>query len=281
MSYLAVCAIYRDEGHYLREWLEFHRLVGVERFFLYNHLSKDDHREVLAPYVERGIAVVHDWSEADPPQMAAYEDCVERHGAEARWIAFIDLDEFLFSPTGTPVPDLLREYEQFPGVGVNWALFGSSGHVTRPPGLVIETHTWRVAAGPNRHIKTIADPRRVLSIPTPHFCKFDEGLAVDENQRPITGPPFSMTAEVSFARLRLNHYAIKSEEEFVRKLERGDAAGMPKLGLVTEEQYMTRMKRYNDVEDHTILMYLPKLREALRQPAAARAGSQAIRRSSP
>ena len=41
--YLAVCAIYRNEAPYLREWIEFHRLVGVERFFLYNNESTDDH----------------------------------------------------------------------------------------------------------------------------------------------------------------------------------------------------------------------------------------------
>jgi hypothetical protein len=263
MSYLAVCAIYRDEAHNLREWLEFHRLVGVERFFLYNHLSTDDHRAVLAPYVERGIAVVHDWAEADPPQMAAYEDCVERHGAEARWIAFIDLDEFLFSPTGAPVPDLMREYERWPGVGVNWAVYGSSGHSSPPPGLVTESYLRRAEAGPNVHIKTIADPRRVRSITSPHFCKFDEGLAVDENQRPITGPPYSMTGEVSFARLRVNHYAIKSEEEYRRKLARGSADGAPKQASLTAEQLERRAGFYNDVEDRTILMYLPRLRAAL------------------
>ena len=32
-SYLSLCAIYRDEARYMREWLEFHRLFGVERFF--------------------------------------------------------------------------------------------------------------------------------------------------------------------------------------------------------------------------------------------------------
>ena len=59
--YLSICAIYRDEAPYLREWIEFHRLVGVERFFLYNNGSEDDHLEVLAPYVEDGIVVLHDW----------------------------------------------------------------------------------------------------------------------------------------------------------------------------------------------------------------------------
>ena len=39
--YLAICAVYRNEAPYLREWIEFHRLVGVERFFLYNNRSTD------------------------------------------------------------------------------------------------------------------------------------------------------------------------------------------------------------------------------------------------
>ena len=42
--YLAVCAIYRDEASYMQEWIEFHRLVGVERFYLYDNNSVDDHR---------------------------------------------------------------------------------------------------------------------------------------------------------------------------------------------------------------------------------------------
>ena len=53
--YLSIAAIYRNEAPYLREWIEFHKLVGVERFFLYNNESTDDHRAVLAPYVEAGI----------------------------------------------------------------------------------------------------------------------------------------------------------------------------------------------------------------------------------
>ena len=53
-AYLSLCAVYRDDAPYLLEWIEFHRLVGVERFFLYNNGDRDDQRELLAPYVEEG-----------------------------------------------------------------------------------------------------------------------------------------------------------------------------------------------------------------------------------
>ena len=51
--YLSICAIYRWEGPYLREWVAFHKLMGIERIYLYNNRSEDDgHREALAPYVD-------------------------------------------------------------------------------------------------------------------------------------------------------------------------------------------------------------------------------------
>src|SRR5712664_2683081 len=98
MPYLAACAIYLDEAPFLQEWIEFHRLVGVEKFFLYNNLSTDDHRAVLATYVDDGTVVLKDWLDK-PGQASAYRDCLDQHREEARWIAFIDIDEFLFSPT--------------------------------------------------------------------------------------------------------------------------------------------------------------------------------------
>ena len=80
---------------------------------------------------------------ARPSNIPSFRDCLHRHRDDARWIAFIDIDEFLFSPRGRPVPDILADYEEFPAVGVNQALFGTGGHVERPDGLVIESYLYR------------------------------------------------------------------------------------------------------------------------------------------
>ena len=52
--YLSACAIFRDEAAYLAEWIAFHRLVGVEHFFLYDNGSADHPEAVLAPYLAEG-----------------------------------------------------------------------------------------------------------------------------------------------------------------------------------------------------------------------------------
>ena len=260
--YLTACAIYLDEAPYLREWIEFHRLVGVERFYLYDNESSDEHREALAPYVEEGIVVMHEWP-VKPGQLVAYLHCLEKHGPESRWIAFIDLDEFLFSPTYEPVSEILTEFERHPAVGVHWAMFGSSGHRTAPSGLAIENYHFRKDYPPDsvEHVKCIVDPSRTVRATGPHTFDYTEGCAVNEEHRPID-PPRSIFGPVSFSRLRVNHYARRSDEQYSAKLERGlaDRAGLKRF---PEQHAERREAKLNAVPDDTIKHYVPGVREAL------------------
>jgi hypothetical protein len=264
--YLSICAIYRDEAQYLREWVEFHRLIGAERFFLYNNLSTDTHLGVLAPYLEDGTVVLHQWPGPNA-QLPAYEHCLEDHRHESRWIAFLDIDEFLFSPTGDRVSEVLVDYEGWPAVGVNWAMFGTSGHRTKPPGLVIENYVRRVTdANLNRHIKSIVDPKRTVGcgddpFPNPHSFVYRDGNAVDENRCLLEGP---WSDSVSFARLRINHYWTKSEAEARTKFEKGRADG----GGPREWSEFTWFESLPQETDTAITAYVPALREAFVPRAA-------------
>jgi len=172
-AYLSICAIFKDEAPYLPEWIEFHRLVGVERFFLYDNLSGDGGRGVLEPWVRAGVVSISDCSTplGQGGQGLAYADALERARGRTRWLAFIDLDEFLFSPGPTPLPDVLREYEEHPGVVVNWQVYGSSGLAAKPDGLVIESFVKRARMQwvRNRRIKSIVYPTRALRPIGPHF----------------------------------------------------------------------------------------------------------------
>jgi len=278
--YLSLCSLYKDHAEYLREWIEFHRLVGVERFFLYDNESTDDHERVLAPYVERGIVEVHEWP--SPPSVDrgvpwaiidAFTDCVRRHRDDSRWIGFIDVDEFLFSPTGRTLPDVLHGFERFSGVEVSRFDFGPSGHQTKPDGLVIESYVHRRSyVSPKKdweHVKSIIDPARTDHAFNAHGFFYTEGFAVSENgERALEKPPGRRV----FPRgslLRINHYITKSREEYLKKGEQWAAAGAPwpdgdREGFL---EYMSAER------DETITIYVPALREALSQPARPRPAS--------
>ncbi len=275
MDYLTACAIYLNESLFLQEWIEFHRIVGVERFFLYNNMSTDEHREVLRPYVDDGTVILKDWPDK-PGQPSAYRNCLEEHREDARWIAFIDLDEFLFSPLLTPLPEILEPYERWPGVSVNWAHFGPSGHETRPGGLVIENYLRRAPDWwPfNRMYKCVVDPQRTTGMGadiSAHCFEHTEGFAVDENFRILDTRPRGKAETVSFSRLRVNHYYMKSKEQWAAKLHVPPvhSGTLRKFSL---DGYEEDAELLSSVPDETITAYLPTLKTAI--AARAQKGSE-------
>jgi hypothetical protein len=257
--YLSVCACVGYEAPYLIEWLEFHRLVGVERFFLYINQDREAQRKLLAPYLEAGTVVLHDWPMA-LPQVPAYKHCLDEHRQDSRWIAFIDVDEFLFSPTGTALTDVLPDYEEWPGVGVNWSTFGPSGHKTKPPGLVIASYELRCHTRKDRQIKSIVDPLRTVDCATFHSFEYADGCAVDENCYPIRG---AETTYVSSSRLRLNHYYTKSEAEWRER--RRVRAGPGPLRDRDEVSKISAYERAFPMPERDILKFAPRLHARLRE----------------
>ena len=251
------------------EWLEFHRLLGVERFYMYNNRSTDDHLEVLAPYIDEGTVVWHDWP-MFPGQRECYEQCLADHGDETRWMAYIDLDEFLFSPTRRLVSDVLTAFEPYPGVVVNLIYYGTSGHQEPQPGLQIEIYTRRLHFDKprNRIVKSIIDPSRTDRIGkvAHYFVYRGQGeRAVTENFEPQHG---HHSETVSVDLLRVNHYFTRSQSERNEKLQR---PGILHGKLVENmDNVAERDRRLNEVEDDILVPYGRAVRAAL---AARAAGS--------
>ena len=260
-AYLSICAIYRNEARYMPEWIEFHRLLGVERFYLFNNRSTDDHLEVLRPYMDDGSVVWRDWP-MFPGQLKAFDTCIEEHRHDSRWIAFIDLDEFLFSPTGRLLPDVMSDFEGCAGIAVNMINYGTSGHETPPAGLAIENYTRRIRLdGPrNTLIKSIVNPERTRRVGrTPHYFFYtDRQKAVDENFQMARG---HATEKVSAALLRINHYFTRSQQERNQKIARR-GAGMGLL-IRNPETVAERDRRLNEELDEILVPYGRAVRAAL------------------
>jgi glycosyl transferase family 92 len=103
----AVCAIFREEAPFLSEWITFHVGVGASHFYLYNNFSNDNFQSVLAPWIARGMVTLTDWP-VPVGQVMAYRHCLRHARGECRWLAFLDIDEFLFSPQATDIRDIFE-----------------------------------------------------------------------------------------------------------------------------------------------------------------------------
>lgn len=229
---VCICAIFKDEADYLKEWIELHKLVGAEHFYLYNNHSSDHYREVLEPYISAGEVTLTDWTDT-PGQMSAYSDCVRRYAKETKWIAFIDLDEFIVPNTYDSIYDFLKQYDRrYPNVIAYWMCFGTSGKLQRDRrGLVTEDFvvSWEKytnigkcfyntafafadeeSVNRNNVHKRWAKYKNILLPPVNCY-----GKVCLEEENPVGRAPMP---------IQINHYLLKSYEEYTgKKSNRGDA----------------------------------------------------------
>src|SRR5262249_13056981 len=121
----------KNEGIYLKEWICFHARGGVAKFLLYDNGSSDHTSSEIAalcrwldiemiPWKNR-LTWIH-------TQRAAYTDGLRRLESIAEFVAFIDVDEFIYSPEGFTLPHVLARFSnEVAAIGVNQLIFGSSG----------------------------------------------------------------------------------------------------------------------------------------------------------
>lgn len=279
---LAACLIARNEAAYIAEWIEFHRLVGVERFFIYDDESSDNTMNVVRTHDRGDIAIVQ-WGTdrtqyngpngfwGQTPQATAYNHCIRHFRNAAKWCAFIDCDEFLYATKGDDLRELLRDYDDPYYIGAvfaNWLIFGNSGHTTRPAGGVVANFIRRGHPGqPNCHGKIIGRMSHLKEFGNHGSHNVDflrDGLCVNEQKKWVTG---GSCFEKSVDLLRINHYFHKSDEEAAEKTRKYDRNG----NLTRTPQDMAR-HNLNDVEDLAIQRWVDALHRAMKSttsPAAS------------
>lgn len=257
LKYLTVCSVVKDEP-YLPEWVEYHRLLGVEQICLYDG-SKFTAPSDLKKQINEGfVKIIH--FPGTNVQLAAYNHYLKHYGDQTHWIAFIDADEFLVPKTENDLRNLLQNYEAFGGLGVNWLIFGSSYHIYSPSGLQIENYTLRSRNDfvHNRHIKSIVRSDRALATDgNPHaFVYTPRHYCVNEAYEPISGPFSKNTTEV----IQLNHYHLRSYADFLNKMQRGPADG---ANYLKPEHFFQWDRVANEVYDGRILRFAPYLKDRL------------------
>lgn len=269
---LVFAAIAKNEGLYIEEWLAYHTIVGVERFIIYDNGSTDDMKARLDPYINSGL-VEYIYFPGRAKQLDAYYDALRRYKNRARWMGFIDLDEFVVSTRADgqlapTVSEILEMDRHAAGVAINWNVYGSSGHKTRPKGLVIENYLYRADRDneANRCIKTIGNPRLMKGyILDPHAPFYYYGYySISECGKRVEGP-WNEYPDNSYEKIMVNHYFCKSVEEGKIKQERGLATHEQDIKNGWEEY---QKNDRNEVYDDILLKYVDDVKRFMREVGA-------------
>lgn len=259
-DFLSVVAIVKNEAPYLKEWIEYHKLLGVTRFYIYDNESSDSIKKVLREYIINK-EVVYKRYPGKAMQCLAYNDAMNKYKNRTKYMAFIDIDEFIAIRNSNEtvkeiIESVFEKDKRVAGLAMHWKIFGSSNLCKKPEGLVISNYLRRAKEKfeINGHIKTICNPRYCSGIGNPHYPKYVIGhYCVDDSNNRVDG---AFSDEFSFEKIWVNHYFTKSREEWREKVKRGKA----------DCRQMREWKEFelhdrNEVYDDTMLVYANKLKQ--------------------
>lgn len=180
---IAICLIIKDEEEYLSEWLDYHRKIGINHFFIYDNNSKIP----VATYLQKQQDItIKKWSPSCfNSQWLAYSDCSAANKYNVDKIAFIDTDEFIcFNSKFNTIQEVWKylesKYNKIDNLGIYWRMYGKSYPYYKDK----QPATHYTEYYEDFHIKSILDPRTITRFTDPHHAN-TTGIYVNERNESI------------------------------------------------------------------------------------------------
>lgn len=262
----SVCAIFSNETRYLKEWIEYHELIGVDHFYLYKNGEDSSAKEILKPFIKKGTVTLIPWNETHSSnqgrdgftwslstQLPAYENAIYVRGAaETKWMICLDVNEYLVLAKKDQIGEILAQYGDLAGLSLSTDCFDSSKMNTQPNiRLMIENK--ELIAPPkkeniNRKVnKIIFKPELCSGFQWPPYqCRFKGGHDAKKVDR---------------AELRVNRYiyAGKGYFENLKRKFHGDNR------ILSEREISDLLNEGYEIEDQerAIDRFLPQLRKKM------------------
>lgn len=254
-SGLAIVAIVKNEGRYVREWAEFHFRAGVRHFYIYDNGSTDQTRPELAAALPPAALTIIPWDQKFyfarwkaeiHNQVLAYAHATRNFGARYRWMTWIDVDEFLVPKQAADLNAALALLSGQKMISLPWHMFGRSGHRVPPDGGIVANYLRR---NPNPmdpallKFKVIADPCTVTACKV-HWMEVD-GTTNSSNDAGKIASLKGRNAAGFYAadHIQLNHYYTRSDADVAEKLARG-----PNVTTAAADNHRRVMRKIAQIE---------------------------------
>lgn len=257
----AVVSCMRDEAIFVLEWVAYQLALGFHTVAVITNDCTDGTDLILHRLARKDPRILHianDIRPGETPQTAGMRLALaDARLSSADYMLHCDADEFLHIDKGAGrVEDLMSDLYGADCVALAWRPFGDSGNISWDCGMVLEN--CRMAEKKPRMIsafhKSIFRPSRFQSA-TDHMPKHpvsDQVRLVNARGDTLDTTALFHPARARFRGLQehqltwspacIHHYAIRSQDVFLRKNDRGDG-----MALSHNKYYLNSLywRRYN------------------------------------
>ena len=90
-----ICCIAKMENHYIREWVEWYKNIGITNICIFdnNDIDGEHFEDVIGDYIDNGFIILRDVrglksNENINLQTKSYQDCYDEFSKTYDWIGF-------------------------------------------------------------------------------------------------------------------------------------------------------------------------------------------------
>ena len=251
----------RDEPN-IAEWVAHHLLLGFNKIVVFDHLSKVPISLLINNNFDNRLTIVRvDGSGAI--KLSLMKKAVEIASKENHsWMLYLDADEFLNLNGFRNIKEYLNLFKEADSIGINWLMFGTSGHKNQPKGLITENFI-RSELRLNSHVKSFVRPSVAVKVLNPHYyvvlnpSRCFSGNGVRMKMGPFNNQPLPFINVPAY----IAHYYTQSEEEHIRRKSRTLDDGHINKSDALHEVH----KKYNNVVNNQLqYKYSGKTKEFLK-----------------
>lgn len=257
--FLGLGAIFKNESHILKEWIEHYIDEEVDHIYLVNDHSTDDYMEILEPYINSGfVTLYHVPNESKTQQIWSISNIFSEKSKDYEWFMHLDLDEFMTSRDKMTIRRKLKDYfDGYNYIYVPWLMFGSND-LKENPKSAITSYTRRMEfkyqSDLNKYDNTLGKTiyrTNKIDVHSPNYPVIFN--SVYSNLIPKITPKLVIKniSEESLINYHLviNHYRLQSREFWKTKINRGDACNVGKMQNRCFEKFLKLDEYYNEIED--------------------------------
>lgn len=213
---IAICTVIKDEHQYLQEWIEYHKNLGIEYFYIYEDEGSSSHSDICNKFNNVQLSKVTDFVELNgrgSKQKQLFNKFIETYQSILDYVFFIDVDEFVTFSSSYDMESLIDICDKYGSVLLAWKMYGADGHIDNPNTPVVETFTRPIPIrdfNPRFHCKSfvkLGGGNAFYNVMKTHHCH-------------ISAVPVFSGKNDMYTKCWLNHYITKSWEEWCNRLFR-------------------------------------------------------------
>ena len=129
-SGVCICSICKKENLYIREFVQYHFLLGINKIIIYdnNDINGEELEKLLENYIKKKFVDIIDVRGLSSIQIPIFNFCYQNNKKFYDWIAFLDIDEYIFIKNNENFNNYIynKRFEKCELIFLNWMIYNDN-----------------------------------------------------------------------------------------------------------------------------------------------------------